>query len=136
MTQAPTPSLLQQVAAGQSQAVSEVIDAYGGLVWSLARKYFGRSAEAEDAVQDAFIAVWKSAERFDPEVAGESTYIAMIARRRMIDQRGPGLAYDLLTGKQIMRPHPITLEPAPWASLAMPKSRIFTKSVSSPKVGR
>ena len=86
MTQAPTPSLLQQVAAGQSQAVSEVIDAYGGLVWSLARKYFGRSAEAEDAVQDAFIAVWKSADRFDPEVAGESTYIAMIARRRMIDQ--------------------------------------------------
>ncbi|MEO0476336.1 MAG: sigma-70 family RNA polymerase sigma factor [Planctomycetota bacterium] len=86
MTQPPAMSLLQQVAAGQSQAVAEVIDAYGGLVWSLARKYFGRTAEAEDAVQDAFIAVWKSAERFDPEVAGESTYIAMIARRRMIDQ--------------------------------------------------
>jgi len=86
MTQAPTGSLLQQVAAGQSHAVAEVIDAYGGLVWSLARKYFGRSAEAEDAVQDAFIAVWKAADRYNPEVAAESTYIAMIARRRMIDQ--------------------------------------------------
>ncbi|MGB0767373.1 MAG: RNA polymerase sigma factor [Phycisphaeraceae bacterium] len=86
MTQAPSLSLLQQVAAGQSQAVASVIDAYGGLVWSIARKYFGRSAEAEDAVQDAFIAVWKAADRYDPDVAGESTYVAMIARRRMIDQ--------------------------------------------------
>ena len=32
----------------------------------------------------------------------------------MIDQRGPGLAYDLMTGEQISRPHPVTLEPAPW----------------------
>lgn len=86
MTQTPPASLLQQIAAGQGQAVAQVIDAYGGLVWSLARKYFGRSDEAEDAVQDAFIAVWKAAERYDPEVAAESTFIAMIARRRMIDQ--------------------------------------------------
>lgn len=86
MTKTSSGSLLQQVAAGQSHAVAEVIDAYGGLVWSLARKYFGRSAEAEDAVQDAFIAVWKAAAKYDPEVAAESTYIAMIARRRMIDR--------------------------------------------------
>ena len=86
MNQTTTNSLLEQVAAGESQAVAAVIDAYGGLVWSIARKYFGRSDEAEDAVQDAFIAVWKAADKYDPEVAGESTYIAMIARRRMIDQ--------------------------------------------------
>ncbi len=32
----------------------------------------------------------------------------------MIDQRGPGLAYDLQTGRQIQRPHPVTLKPVPW----------------------
>ena len=32
----------------------------------------------------------------------------------MIDQRGPGLAYDLMTGKPIERPHPVTLKPVPW----------------------
>ncbi|MBT5604449.1 MAG: PQQ-binding-like beta-propeller repeat protein, partial [Lentisphaerae bacterium] len=32
----------------------------------------------------------------------------------MIDQRGPGLAYDLLTGKQVTRLHPVTLKPVPW----------------------
>ena len=86
MTQSPNANLLQQVAAGDGQAVGAVIDTYGGLVWSLARRYFGRSAEAEDAVQDTFIALWQSAERYDPAVAGESTFIAMVARRRMIDR--------------------------------------------------
>ena len=85
MTRTDSGSLLKRVATGEDQAVQAVIDAYGGLVWALARKYFGRSAAAEDAVQDAFIAVWKAADKYDPEVAAESTYIGMIARRRMID---------------------------------------------------
>jgi len=86
MTQVQTDSLLVQVAAGNDAAVSAVIDAYGGLVWSLARRYFGRSAEAEDAVQDTFVAVWQSAGRYDSSAASETTFIAMIARRRMIDR--------------------------------------------------
>jgi RNA polymerase sigma-70 factor (ECF subfamily) len=86
MTQAQPDSLLHQVAAGNESAVSAVIDAYGGLVWSLARRYFGRSAEAEDAVQDTFVAVWQSAGRYDPSAASETTFVAMIARRRMIDR--------------------------------------------------
>ena len=86
MAQATSSSLLHQVASGDGQAVGEVLDTYGPLVWSIARRYFGRSGEAEDAVQDAFIAVWKSAGRYDPAAAAESTFIAMIARRRMIDR--------------------------------------------------
>ncbi|MFN3167212.1 MAG: RNA polymerase sigma factor [Phycisphaeraceae bacterium] len=86
MTQVQPNSLLKQVAAGDNAAVSAVIDAYGGLVWSLARRYFGRSAEAEDAVQDSFVAVWQSADRYDPDTASETTFVAMIARRRMIDR--------------------------------------------------
>jgi outer membrane protein assembly factor BamB len=33
---------------------------------------------------------------------------------RIIDQRGPGLAYDLKTGKQLMKDHPLTGQPTPW----------------------
>ena len=32
----------------------------------------------------------------------------------LIDQRGPGLAYDLLTGEQVKQAHPVTLKPVPW----------------------
>jgi RNA polymerase sigma-70 factor (ECF subfamily) len=78
---------LQRVAAGDGGAVEEVLDRYGGLVWSLARRLTDNAAEAEDAVQEIFIDIWRSASRFDPSVASESTFIAMIARRRLIDRR-------------------------------------------------
>jgi RNA polymerase sigma-70 factor (ECF subfamily) len=42
--------------------------------------------EAEDAVQEIFVDIWKNAARFDPEQASETTFIAMIARRRLIDR--------------------------------------------------
>jgi RNA polymerase sigma-70 factor (ECF subfamily) len=60
--------------------------AYGGLVWSLARRMLNDPEEAEDIVQEIFVDVWKNAERFDPNRASETTFVAMIARRRLIDR--------------------------------------------------
>ncbi len=79
-------SLLQRVAQGDTEAVSAVLDTYGGLVWSLARRMSGSRADAEDAVQEVFIDVWASASRYDPSVGSEATFISMIARRRLIDR--------------------------------------------------
>jgi RNA polymerase sigma-70 factor (ECF subfamily) len=45
-----------------------------------------RHEDAEDAVQEIFVEIWRNAERFDPDVASEATYITMIARRRLIDK--------------------------------------------------
>lgn len=84
--QEPQP-LLPRVAAGDPAAVAEVLDRYGGLVWSLARRLTGRPDDAEDAVQEIFIDIWKSAARFDGAIASEKTFVAMIARRRLIDRR-------------------------------------------------
>lgn len=84
--QNPEP-ILPRVAAGDEAAVKEVIREYGGLVWSLARRLCGNQSEAEEAVQEIFIDVWKSAARFDASIAAERTFIAMIARRRLIDRR-------------------------------------------------
>ena len=65
----------------------QCLDQYGGLVWSLARRFLKDRAEAEDAVQDIFLAIWQNAHRYDPSVAAETTFIAVIARRRLIDRR-------------------------------------------------
>lgn len=87
-TPAGTPvPLLPSIAAGDQKAVQEFIGRYGGLVWSLARRMSWNDSEAEDAVQEIFVDVWKSASRFDPLVASEVTFVAMIARRRLIDRR-------------------------------------------------
>ena len=79
-------SILQRVAAGEPGAINECLTRFHGLVWSLARRLGAGPADAEDAVQEIFIDLWKSAERFDPSIASETTFVAMIARRRLIDR--------------------------------------------------
>jgi RNA polymerase sigma factor (sigma-70 family) len=80
-------ALLQRIARGDQSAVSEFMKRYSALVWSLARRLAANDPDAEDAVHEIFIDLWKSAARFDPAVASEVTFVAMIARRRLIDRR-------------------------------------------------
>ena len=79
------PTLLARVAAGDGTAVREVLARYANLVWSIARRF--EPSEAEDAVQEIFLDLWKSAGRYDATRGSEVTFIAMIARRRLIDRR-------------------------------------------------
>jgi len=79
--------LLHQVASGDAGAVKELTRRYAGLVYALARRMCLNTSEIEDAVQEVFIALWQSAGRFDPAIAGEDTFVSMVARRRLIDRR-------------------------------------------------
>lgn len=81
-----TQAILHRIATGDKTAVQDCLKAYGGLVWSLARRMSPNTDDAEDAVQEIFIDVWKNAERFDASQSSETTFIAMIARRRLIDR--------------------------------------------------
>ena len=79
-------SILKRIAQGDRDAATDCLDKYGGLVWSIARKLLRNQDDAEDAVQEIFIDIWKNAGRFDERQASETTFIAMIARRRIIDR--------------------------------------------------
>lgn len=54
-------------------------------MWALAQRRLGHREDVEDAVQEIFLDVWRYADRFDPRRAEEATFVAMIARRRLID---------------------------------------------------
>lgn len=79
-------SILQRIAVEDKTAVEECLDKYGKLVWSLALNFLRSREDAEDAVQDIFIDIWKYAGRFDAEKSGEANFISLIARRRLIDR--------------------------------------------------
>lgn len=81
--------LLPRIADGDRAAIRECIARYGGLVWSLARRaaQSAGGVDAEDAVQEIFLDLWKSAAKFDPALGSEITFVATIARRRLIDRR-------------------------------------------------
>lgn len=80
-------NILSRLADGDPTAAQDCLQQYGGLVWALARRHTPTSADAEDAVQEVFIDVWKSAARYRDTIASEATFITMIARRRLIDRR-------------------------------------------------
>ena len=79
-------SVLQPIASGDPAAVRECLDQYGALVWSLARRLSRTAADAEDATQEIFLDIWRSAGRFDASQGSDRVFIAIIARRRLIDR--------------------------------------------------
>jgi RNA polymerase sigma-70 factor (ECF subfamily) len=92
--------VLERIAAGDESAVRQCMDQYGGLVWTLARRFSESVVDAEDASQEIFLEIWKSAARFDPTRGSEALFITTVARRRLIDRlrarnrRPPTEAYD------------------------------------------
>jgi RNA polymerase sigma-70 factor, ECF subfamily len=79
-------SVLNRVARGDSRALRECIDRFGGLVWSIARQLTYTGADIEELVREVFADVWRNAARYDPEQGSEEIFVAMIARRRLIDR--------------------------------------------------
>lgn len=78
--------VLKRIAEGDERAVRLCVEEYGSRVWALARRFTRTRADAEDAVQEVFMAIWRSAGRFDPQQGEEATFVTMIARRRLIDR--------------------------------------------------
>lgn len=79
-------SLLVRIAEGEAGAVAQLMERYSSLLWSLTRGMVATEA-AEDLVQEIFVQLWRQAERYDPRIASEATFITMIARRRIIDHQ-------------------------------------------------
>jgi len=83
--QATDQELLALVARSDDLALSELYDRYGGVAYNLALRIVRDDALAQDAVQEAFLGVWRSASGFLPERAKASTWILTLVHRRAVD---------------------------------------------------
>jgi RNA polymerase sigma-70 factor (ECF subfamily) len=79
--------LLPRIALGDTTAVDAFLDRYGALVWSLASRLSPTNTDAEDAVQEIFIHLWRNAGRYREDVGEEVTFVSTIARRKLIDRQ-------------------------------------------------
>jgi RNA polymerase sigma-70 factor (ECF subfamily) len=78
-------ALVLLAARSEEPALAELYDRYGRTAYGLALRILRDPALAEDAVQEAFLAVWRTASRFVPEKAKASTWILTLAHRRAVD---------------------------------------------------
>ncbi len=79
-------ALIQSIASGQAEALSELYDRYGRLVFSMALNAVGDEDTAEEIVQDVFTRVWIRAGTYDAGIARVSTWLISITRNRAIDE--------------------------------------------------
>jgi RNA polymerase sigma-70 factor, ECF subfamily len=78
-------ALVALVARSDEDALGELYDRYSRVAFGLARRVLRDTALAEDAVQEAFLAVWRTAGRFVPERAQARTWLLTIVHRRAVD---------------------------------------------------
>jgi RNA polymerase sigma-70 factor (ECF subfamily) len=80
-------SLLARASHGDEAAVRECLSRFGPIVWGLARRMSPARADAEDAVQEIFLDLWEHGSRYDAQRGTEEAFVAVVARRRLIDRR-------------------------------------------------
>ncbi len=66
--------------------IAGIYDQYGTLAFTLAHRIVGDRGVAEDVVQDAFLTLWRNAQRYQPQRASLRTWLCTIVRNRAIDQ--------------------------------------------------
>jgi RNA polymerase sigma factor (sigma-70 family) len=78
-------SLLARVASGDEAALGDLYDRFGRVAYGLALRVLRDERLAEDAVQEAFLAIWRQAASFRPERAKAQTWVLTFVHRRAVD---------------------------------------------------
>lgn len=78
--------LLQQVAGGDQDALSELYDRFSASLLALATRVLHSPEDAEEVLQEVFVHVWNKAARYDPTRSSASTWLVLITRSRAIDR--------------------------------------------------
>ena len=84
--QQPTDGqLIVRIARGDHGAFDELHGRYARAVLGLALRRLGDRGRAEDATQDAFVAIWRSARTYNPERGRGGAWLYAVARNAITD---------------------------------------------------
>jgi RNA polymerase sigma factor (sigma-70 family) len=109
--------LLRRIASADLVAFESLYDLYGSAAYGVALRITFDEALAQDVVQDAFLAVWRHAARFDPGRGSVKTWVLAIVHHRAVDEVRRRRDTETLPGPDDDPPPPLTL-PDVWAEVA------------------
>lgn len=79
-------NVVQQVAEGNENALSFVIQTYGGLLNTIIRRYmYGNHQDFEECMDDVLLAIWQHINSYDPQKNEFKQWVAAIAKFKAID---------------------------------------------------
>jgi RNA polymerase sigma-70 factor (ECF subfamily) len=79
-------ALAARLVEGDEDALRRLYDRLAGRVRAIALRLLARPSEADDVVQETFVEVWRSADRYDPARGSLATWVSIIAHRRAVDR--------------------------------------------------
>jgi RNA polymerase sigma-70 factor (ECF subfamily) len=89
--------LLAAVAMGDAQAFERLYHATSAKMFGVCLRLLADRDEAEDAVQEAYAAIWRKAAQYDASIASPISWLAMIAHNKAVDRlRSDGTARNAL----------------------------------------
>ena len=112
-------AVLVRVTAGELHALEELYDRYRAMAYSIALRITGEQPAAEDVVQDAFLGVWRHADRYVEARGSVKTWLLSIVHHRSVDA--------------VRRRRPTTELPQPEAS---PPAQLILPDVWTEVAGR
>ncbi|MGE0057966.1 MAG: RNA polymerase sigma factor [Dehalococcoidia bacterium] len=77
--------LIEGLQRNERDALATAYDSYGGLAYALAARVMGVSSDAEDVVQESFLALWRQAPRLDAK-RGLRSYLMTIVHNKAVDR--------------------------------------------------
>ena len=87
----PIPStdqlIIDRLAAKDQEAIKMIYQQYGRTLLGVMLRILGEQSMAEDALQEAFVKVWKNADRYDKSKGRLFTWLLNICRNTAIDKR-------------------------------------------------
>lgn len=78
--------LIQRAAAGDRSAFEDLYRRYARPVFGLALRRLGDRGRAEDAVQEAFASIWRSASSYRPDRGSGASWLYAVARNAILDR--------------------------------------------------
>ncbi len=92
----PDTDLVQRAGQGDRAAAQALMARHLPKMLTLARRMMGSQAEAEDAVQDAFLKLWTHAARWQPGKAKFETWLYRVTVNKCYDRlrKRPGSSLD------------------------------------------
>src|SRR5439155_17719609 len=77
---------MERIRSGDHQALAELYERHGSLMYSMVLRIVGRAEDAEEVLQEAWLQAWNRAAAYDPSRGAVIAWLLTLARSRAIDR--------------------------------------------------